>query len=124
MGVDEASTARPPQSALRRSFGINCLSACRQKIESSELFRYQGLTGHTRSIYSMEFSEDGTLLVSGGVDKTVRLWSLNQYRNEWNSAEIETKHKGSVYCLAISPDNQRIFSGGSDKKVLIHDTNS
>ena len=93
-------------------------------MESTQLFHYEELTGHTDLIAAMEFSEDGALLVSGGVDKTVLLWSLNSSRNEWNSAEMETKHESSVYCLAISPDNQRIFSGGYDKKILIHDTNS
>ena len=104
------------------SFAANSFSARRRQIESSHLFRHEGLTGHTGSINSMEFSDDGTHLISGGVDKTVRLWSINQGRDEWNSTEVETKHDGFVRCLAFSLDNQRIFSGGLNKKILIHDT--
>ena len=72
----------------------------------------------------MEFSDDGTLLVSGGQDETVRLWSLNQSCDGWKSTEMKTKHEDVVSCSAFSPDNQRIVSGGLDKKVLIHDTNT
>ena len=85
------------------------------------MFRYQELTGHTDDIRAIEFSDDGTHLVSGGRDKTVRLWSHDEGRDEWNSIEMESKHEAAVYCLAISPDNRRIFSGGYDE-VLIHDT--
>ena len=90
-------------------------------MESSQLFRYQELTGHTDLIWAIEFSDDGAHLVSGGGDSTVRLWSLNQGRSGWNSTEMETKQT-EVVCLAFSPDSQRIFSGGYDEKVLIHDT--
>ena len=106
------------------SFAANSFSARRRQIESSHLFRHEGLTGHTGSIYSMEFSDDGTHLISGGVDKTVRLWSHNQGRDDWDSTELETNHENIICCLAFSPDNQRIFSGGFDKKVLIHDTDT
>ena len=120
------STHRNPQPLHRRpiTFTGNCASAHHQQIESSQLFRYQELSGHTASIFSMEFSDDGTLLISGGGDQTVRLWSIDQDLVEWNSTAMETKHDNSVVCLAFSPDNQRIFSGGMDKGVLIHDTRS
>ena len=111
--------------AAQKTFFFNCFSARRQKIEPSQLFQFRELTGHTDSINAMEFSDDGTLLVSGGRDKTVRLWSLNQGRDgEWNSTAKETMHTHNINCLVISPDNRRIFSGGYDKKVLVHDTNT
>ena len=113
-----------PLPDLPNSFAINSFSARRQQIDSSQLFLCQDLTGHTDYIYTMEFSEDGALLGTGGRDKTVRLWSLNQGLGEWNSTEMEMKHDDGVSCLTFSPDNQRIFSGSFDKKISIHDTNT
>ena len=125
--VDVTSAARPPHRPLPivpSSFAVNCFSARRRQVESSQLFRCRELTGHTGDIFSMKFSDDGSLLVSGGLDKTVRLWSLNQSQNEWNLTVMETKHETNVSCLSFSPDNRCIFSGSADKKVLIHDTNT
>ena len=125
MEVDAmASTARPlkPHLRLHNSFASNCFSARRQQIKSLQMFRSRELTGHFGAIYSMEFSDDGTFLVSGGDDKTVLVWSLDQ--GGWISTEMKAKHENEVMCLAISPDNRRIFSGGYDKKVLVHDTNT
>ena len=124
MAIYVVSAARQPQLPPRstNSLVYNSSSTRRRQIEASQLFRFQELIGHTGSLGSMEFSDDGTLLISGGGDKTVRLWSINQGRDEWNSTEVETKHDGFVRCLAFSLDNQRIFSGGLNKKILIHDT--
>ena len=34
------------------------------------------MTGHTASIYSLAFSAESSLLVSGGADWTVRCWDV------------------------------------------------
>ena len=118
------SAARNPLHHLENIFASNCLSSRREQMESSQLFGCQELTGHTNSIFAMKFSDDGNLLVSGGGDETVRLWSINEGCGEWNSTKLETKHDDVVLCLAFSPDNRRISSGVHDTKVLIHDTNT
>ena len=32
--------------------------------------------GHTQEIYSLDFSRDGMLIVSGSGDRTARIWNL------------------------------------------------
>ena len=38
--------------------------------------RIKKMTGHTASVYSMSFSNESSLLVSGGADWTVRCWDV------------------------------------------------
>ncbi|KAJ2251571.1 hypothetical protein GGI13_003770 [Coemansia sp. RSA 455] len=36
------------------------------------------LTGHTGPVYSLAFSQEGTLLLSGSADETVRSWDIKR----------------------------------------------
>ena len=111
-----------PLSRRISSFASNCSAKSKQQ---SQLFQSRDLPGHTGNIYTMEFSGDGRFLVSGGGDKSVRLWSLSQGTEGVDSPskghQMKTKHDNFVFCVAISSNNSRTFSGGDDSKVLIHD---
>lgn len=93
-----------------KSYGILLLDA----ITGS---RKAVLTGHTKSVQSLTFSQDGTLLVSGSFDKTVRLWDIQ------TGGLIKTFHCTELICtVAISPDCTIIASGGSDGTVCLWNT--
>ena len=75
---------------------------------------------------AIEFSDDGTLLASGGEDQIVRLWPLSKAVEDGRNVsivpiEMEDIHESRVCCLALSSDNERLFSGDSLGQVLIHD---
>ena len=81
------------------------------------------LSGHEDIIWSMSYSPDGTRIVSGGEDRTARVW------NAVTGAEIMTL-RGHGYCpdypelspvssVAFSPDGQLIASGSWDSTVKI-----
>ena len=111
-----------PLSRRISSFASNCSAKSKQQFQ---LFKSRDCVGHTGSIFTMEFSGDGRFLVSGGRDKSIRLWSLSQGSvggySPIKGHQMRTKHDDIVRCVAISSDNSRIFSGGYDSKVLIHD---
>jgi len=76
------------------------------------------LSGHTDSVYSLSFSTDGTSLVSGSNDRTVRLWDLQ------TGGVVKTfyGHTRSVSTVSISPDCTMIASGSADKTIRLWDT--
>jgi WD40 repeat protein len=68
------------------------------------------LTGFQQEISSLAFSKDGTMLVSGGNDDKVRVWSVR------NGEVLHTfEHTANVAAVAISPDGSQVLSGGADK---------
>ncbi|KAJ7696275.1 WD40-repeat-containing domain protein [Mycena rosella] len=75
------------------------------------------MEGHRSSVWSVAFSPDGTHIVSGSSDNTVRMWDVV------TGAEVTKMkgHSGSIWSVAFSPDGTRIVSGSDDKTVRIWD---
>jgi len=120
-----AASANPNRSIKASgAFAANCFVVHRKKMDHSRKFHCRDLTGHGGSITAIEFSDDGTLLASGGWDKIVRLWPISKAVHGQNVSipvKMETKHESYVRCLAISTDNRLLFSGENLGKVFIHD---
>ncbi|KAF7344134.1 Mycorrhiza-induced WD40-repeat domain protein [Mycena venus] len=66
-------------------------------------------------VTSVAFSQDGSRVISGSGDETVRIW--NAMTGEMR-AELEG-HTGPVNSVAFSQDSSRIVSGSDDKTVRI-----
>ena len=83
--------------------------------ESQALIRT--LAGHTGPVYTVAYSPDGTHIVSGSYDGTLKIWDTA------TSAELGTLggHTARVEAAAYSPDGTRIVSVSS-KALTIWDT--
>jgi len=75
------------------------------------------LPGHTNVVASLNFSSDGTSLVSGSHDKTVKLWDVQ------TGGVVKTfhGHTGRVHSVSISADCTIIASGSEDRTLCLWD---
>ncbi|KAB5589051.1 Vegetative incompatibility protein HET-E-1 [Ceratobasidium theobromae] len=74
--------------------------------------------GHTERVVSVAFSPDGTRIVSGSEDKTVRMWDSQTGSTAAGPFEGHTE---SVLSVAFSPDGNRIVSGSDDSTIRVWD---
>ncbi|KAG6826028.1 hypothetical protein H0H92_001386 [Tricholoma furcatifolium] len=75
----------------------------------------KALQGHTASVNSVAFSPDGTQIVSGSHDYSVRVWDASTGEQV---QELQGPNN-AVYCVAFSPNGTQIASGSSDKSVRV-----
>jgi eukaryotic-like serine/threonine-protein kinase len=75
------------------------------------------LSRHPGRVQCLAFSPDSRLVASGGYDRMVRLWDVNERR------EIRrfVGHRAAIRAVAFSPDGKRLASGGYDCKVRLWD---
>ena len=74
------------------------------------------LSGHTGSVYALEYSPDGSALCSASFDKTCLLWSHGDYTNY----NVLAGHKNAVLDVAWV-DDDTVASVGADHMVMLWD---
>ena len=83
--------------------------------------RLLSVNGNSSWVHSVAFSPDGTKIVSGLYDKTVRVWDA-----ESGSIILGPLlgHTSWVNSVAFSPDGTKIVSGSDDETVRVWDAES
>ena len=78
------------------------------------------LKGHIKAVYSVAYSPDGTKIISGSYDNTIKIWDANTGQ----CLKTLKGHSSNVKSIAFSPDGSRIVSGSSDACLKIWDANT
>jgi len=121
---EKLASWRPPGSAGSRSSAINLLAVnvdagrvavvCKDRrllLWDPRAGDVMEASGHSDDIRAIAFSPDGTLLATGSVDRTARLWDAATGA----PFAVLDGHSNGVSAVAFSPDGKRVAtaSGGS-----------
>jgi WD40 repeat protein len=74
--------------------------------------------GHRGAVHSVFVTADGTSLLTGSIDGTIRLWDLKSHRQ----SHILKAHTSWVNGLVLSKDGSLLASAGSDNTVRLWET--
>ncbi|XP_012569650.1 uncharacterized protein [Cicer arietinum] len=73
--------------------------------------------GHKESVYALAMNEGGTILVSGGTEKVVRVWDTRS-----GSKILKLKgHTDNIRALLLDPNGRYCLSGSSDSMIRLWD---
>jgi WD40 repeat protein len=76
------------------------------------------LSGHTGDVYTVNFSPDGSRIVSGSNDCTIILWDAKEY----DQVFVLRGHSSYVHSVCFSPDGTMLASGSGDGTVRVWDS--
>ena len=75
--------------------------------------------GHIAEVNSVAWSPDGTKIVSGSSDSTLKIWDVNDVGA--GAIATGTGHSNGVLSVAWSPDGTKIVSGSEDSTLKVWD---
>ena len=80
-------------------------------------FLYELNNGHKDQILTLDISVNGSLLASGGKDKTIVIWDFKEKR----IVKTLSYQESYVTSVKISPNGRYLLSGGSNNMAYIYD---
>lgn len=130
-------TLDPKKATLEKDFTAEApLTACRFSsdgrfvfagAQDEKIYRFEIATGakavlegHESWIASLAVTPDGSTVLSGGCDDTLRWWPAAAEKPA--AARVIKAHDGWVRAVAVSPDGTLVASGGNDRTVRLWKT--
>ena len=87
-------------------------------ISSQTMSDTHELMGHKNPVFSVAVSPDGASIVSGGADRSIRIWDIQTGKERLPPLQ---GHESWVWSVAISPNGRLVASGSGDKTVRLWD---
>jgi len=77
---------------------------------------------HAGAIWSQAVDREGRFAVTGGADRTVRIWSLaDGHLQQTIFIPVGPDPVGAVYAVAISPDGSTVAVGMGEGAIKLHE---
>jgi eukaryotic-like serine/threonine-protein kinase len=73
------------------------------------------LRGHPQDIGKLQFTRDGTQLVSSSNDGTLRIWNVST-----GTSRVLSGHEGAIYSFDLTSDGRTIISSAADGTVRMY----
>ncbi|XP_074582806.1 uncharacterized protein LOC141839054 [Curcuma longa] len=104
----------PPMSSLR---GINVGNSISFHNNQSSGYCPTAAKGHKESVYALAMNDSGTLLVSGGTEKVIRVWD-----SRTGSKVLKLRgHTDNIRALLLDSTGRFCLSGSSDSMIRLWD---
>lgn len=87
----------------------------RQRGKEGQFSLRKELIGHTAAVYVTKYSNSGSLLASGSLDQTVRLWDTLKH----TQVAVLEGHTNNIADITWSQDSQLLMTGSFDKTVKV-----
>ena len=72
--------------------------------------------------YLFTWRQVNFLFVSGGDDRRVLIWNVEQaVHGVCKPAAMRAQHISNIFCLGFDSTNSKVFSAGNDDQVIVHD---
>lgn len=128
-GVTSVSVC-PDQSYIAASCQDG--SICIWCLHTQKLVEHlSGPDGHTNAAYCASFLSHSRVLISGGLDRTVKLWDLRSLGTDEKQSDSPTYqvktlqgHEDFVVSICATPNSRWAISGSKDNSVRFWDASS
>ena len=75
------------------------------------------LKSHAPGVKSFVLSENNKMMISGGYDKKIRFWCMENNFGYSKRNSLTMFHNEYIRCLKLSKDETRLFSGAADHLI-------
>src|SRR5205807_6101128 len=107
----------PDGKTLALGDGVTGQSGYLRLVDTRESKITASWRAHGDTIFDLDFSRDGTQIVSAGGDKLIKVWELSSKKE---LARLEG-HTAQVLGVAFNTNATQVVSGGADKEIKVWD---
>ena len=112
------SSSRSQQQLTLESTGAPQIAIAKSMAPASSVLKT--LSGHSDTVWTVAISPNGKTLVSGGFDKTIKVWDLQTGKLR----RTLSGHTDAVRAIAMSQNGALLASASGDKTIKIWDLQS